>query len=117
MQREYKNVVFTEHALERLKLRRITQDMIVTAIKQPDKKEPENDGDTKFIKVINNRNLHVVSMYLPDEKKWMVKSAWVRGEDDPQPFWLQILLLPVRLIRSLLNRNGKITKRTTNRKR
>lgn len=96
-QREYKNVLFTDHALQRLKHRRITQDMIVSAIKQPDRKALEDDGDTKFIKVINQRNLHVVSVYLKDEKKWLVKSVWVRGEEDPKPLWLRILLLPLRL--------------------
>jgi hypothetical protein len=107
MQRDYKNIIFTAHALHRLKLRCITQDMIVTALKQPDKKELESDGDTKFIKVINNRNLHVVSAYLPDEKKWLVKSAWVRGEEDPQPIWLRLLLLPFRMLRGLFRQKAR----------
>jgi hypothetical protein len=101
MQREYKNVLFTDHALQRMKRRRITQEMIVSTIKKPDRQERETDGDTKFIKVIDKRNLHVVSLYLQDQKKWLVKSAWVRGEEDPKPLWLQILTLPVRIIRGL----------------
>lgn len=101
MQREYKNVLFTDHALQRMKRRRITQEMIVNAIKKPDRQEREADGDTKFIKIIDKRNVHVVSLYLQDQKQWLVKSAWVRGEEDSKPFWLQILMLPIRLIRSL----------------
>jgi hypothetical protein len=97
--REYKNVIFTDHALDRIKLRRITQDMIVTAIRQPDQKLLEDDGDTRFIKQISGRNVQVVSTYLTDEKKWLVKSAWVRGEDDPQPFLLRLLGWLRRLLR------------------
>jgi hypothetical protein len=97
--REYKNVIFTDHALERIKLRRITQEMIVTAIRQPDQKVLEADGDTKFVKHIGGRNIQVVSAYLSDEKKWLVKSAWVRGEDDPQPFLLRLLGWLRRLLR------------------
>ena len=99
MEREYKNVIFTDHALERLKLRRITQDMIVTTIRQPDRKEKEDDGDTEFIKVVNERKVHVISTYLPDERKWLVKSAWVRGEDDPQPLWKRLINGLLRLVR------------------
>lgn len=101
MDRDYKNVLFTDHALERLKLRRITQDMIVSAIQAPDRREREADGDTKFIKRIHERDLHVVAHYEEDERKWLVISTWVRGEADPKPLWQQILLLPVRLIGGL----------------
>lgn len=97
--REYKNVIFTDHALDRIKLRRISQEMIVTAIRQPDQKLLEDDGDTRFIKQISGRNVQVVSTYLADEKKWLVKSAWVRGEDDPQPFLLRLLGWLRRLLR------------------
>lgn len=96
--RDPNNIVFTDHARDRMRLRRISQTMIVSAIRQPDKKMLESDGDTRFIKMINGRNVQVVSAYLADEKKWLVKSAWVRGEDDPKPLlarlfgWLRRLL-------------------------
>lgn len=83
MKREHKNIIFTNHALERLQLRRITQEMVVNAIQKPDKKERESDGDMEFIKLINNRKVHVIAHYLDDEKQWLVKSTWVRGEADP----------------------------------
>jgi hypothetical protein len=89
MQRD--NIVLTTHAKQRMKLRRITEDMIITAIKKPDQHYVEPDGDTKFIKTVQKRTLHVVSAYLTDERKWLVKSVWVRGEDDPQPLWKRIL--------------------------
>ncbi|MBC7814566.1 MAG: DUF4258 domain-containing protein [Burkholderiales bacterium] len=99
---EVKNAIFTHHAQERMKLRRISDDMVLNAISKPDRREQEDDGDTKFIKTISGRPLHVVAAHLPDEKKWLVKSVWVRGENDPQPIWKRILLLTVSLIRRLL---------------
>lgn len=102
MQREYENVIFTDHALERIRTRRITQDMIVRTIKSPDRREREDDGDTKFIKDINTRSVHVVSRYLDDQKRWLVISAWVRGEEDPKPLWQQVFSLLGRLLRKVL---------------
>lgn len=91
MQREYDNVILTDHAMQRLRLRRITPDMVVRTIKSPDRRELEADGDTEFIKTINKRKLHVISRYMDDQKRWLVISAWVRGEEDPQPLWRRIL--------------------------
>ncbi len=103
MRREYKNVIFTKHALERLELRRLTQEMIFTTIIRPDHYREERDGDSKFIKVVNGRQVHVVSVYLPDEQRWLVKSAWVRGENDPNPnpnpLWQWLLKTLRRLFR------------------
>lgn len=104
MQREYKNIIFTEHALERLQLRRITQDMIVETIRKPDDQKEEDDGDIKFIKTIKQRPVHVVSKYLTDEKKWLVKSAWVRGEDDS--LLLKLFYWGLKLIKTLLNNSS-----------
>ncbi len=81
--REFRHVVFTNHAIERMELRRITQEMVATAIYEPDKKERESDGDVEFIKTIANRKVHVIAYRLNDEQKWLVKTTWVRGEGDP----------------------------------
>ncbi|MDX1992621.1 MAG: DUF4258 domain-containing protein [bacterium] len=99
MSRTYKNLIFTDHALERMRLRRISQAMIASAVQAPDAREKEADGDTKFIKTIQRRPVHVVAHYETDEKKWLVKTVWVRGEDDPMPLWKRILLFPLRLLR------------------
>ena len=99
MQREYKQVIFTNHAVERLQLRRISQDMVVATVRQWEKKRDEDDGDTQFIKTIQGREVHVVGHYLTDEKKWLVKSAWVRGEDDPKPLLQRLLAWLIGLLR------------------
>jgi hypothetical protein len=82
LQREYQNVIFTNHALERLSLRELTQAMIVSAVTQPDEKRIEDDGDTRFIKSFAGRRVHVVAKFDADDGKWVVKTVWVRGEDD-----------------------------------
>ena len=78
----YADIEFTKHAHERMQLRVISEDMVVKAIRNPDKTFLEDDGDTKFIRKVNGANLQVICKPLPDENKWLVKSAWVRGEDD-----------------------------------
>lgn len=104
MQREYQNVVFTEHALERLRKRRMTQAMVVQAIQKPERDFIEDDGDTRFIKTVNGRAVHVVAHYLEDERKWLVKTTWVRGEEDAKPLWGRVLSLPLQLVQRLLKR-------------
>lgn len=74
--------VLTDHAEERMVLRRITRDMIAQALDKPDRKEAEPDGDTEYIRTIKGRQLHVIAFYKADQKKWIVKSAFVRGEED-----------------------------------
>ena len=91
MQRELQNVIFTNHAIERLKLRRISQNMVVQTVKRSDESFLEDDGDTRFIKDIKGRNVHIVARQADEPGKWLVISAWVRGEDDPKPLFVRIL--------------------------
>ncbi len=93
MSNAYKNIILTNHTEERMALRRISREMILSTVQKPDSQEKEADGDTQFVKTINKRPLHVVAAYLKDEKKWLIKTVWVRGEDDPQPLWKRLLRL------------------------
>lgn len=79
-----------------MRLRRITPEMVTKAIQKPDDKMLESDGDTKFIRTLNGRNLQVIAFR--DDGAWVVKSAWVRGEDDPEPLWKRIVLFLPRLL-------------------
>lgn len=106
-QREYQNLVFTDHALQRLKKRRISQAAAAKTIAAPDEKEAEADGDFVFKKVWQGRDYHIVAMWLADERKWLVKSAWVRGEEDRPAWWLGLLLLPLRLVMKMVRRDRK----------
>lgn len=82
MHPQYTHIVFTRHARERMGQRVITEDMVTAAIQRPDRTYPEDDGDTKFIRRIDGVTLHVVCKPIPEEARWLVKSTWVRGEDD-----------------------------------
>jgi hypothetical protein len=65
-----------------MQLRAITEEMVLKTIRNPDRTYIEDDGDTKFIRQVDGVKLHVVCKPLPEEAKWLVKSTWVRGEDD-----------------------------------
>ncbi|MBL8132297.1 MAG: DUF4258 domain-containing protein [Anaerolineae bacterium] len=62
--------------------RAISREMVLAAVQKPDKTYPEVDGDTKFIRKVHGSKVHVVCKPLPKEDKWLVKSVWIRGEDD-----------------------------------
>jgi hypothetical protein len=85
--------VLTDHAEERMLMRRITRDMVSKALEKPDRKENESDGDIEHIRTINGRQLHVIAFYKADQKKWIVKSTWVRGEEDQKSLkWVADIL-------------------------
>lgn len=100
---EYRGVIFTKHALERLNTRSVTHDMIVQTVEHPDRTQPTGTSNsTKFIKYINQRNVQVVANFLPDQHKWLVISVWVRGEDDQLPLVWRIMTLPFVVIWSVI---------------
>jgi len=102
MDRTYKNLVFTKHAQERISGRVLTQDAIYLTVTAPDKTFPSK-GNTKFIRTVNNRLIHVVATPI-ENQQWLVVSAWVRGEEDRESLVWQLLTLPFKLTwRGLLN--------------
>ncbi len=80
---------YTDHARERMFLRNISKSMIRSALDQSDKTIAEDDGDTRYVKEVRreseHHDLHVVAKPLTDEGKdvWLIKTVWIRGEDDP----------------------------------
>lgn len=100
MNRTYKNLVFTKHALERMADRIITQDAIHQTISNPDQSFV-NQGNTKFIRTINNRLIHVVATPI-ENQRWLIISLWVRGEEDRIPLIWQFLTWPFKLIGKIL---------------
>lgn len=85
-------IIYTTHAEERMKQRKVSKTQIESAVRIPDEQKLEDDGDTRFIKSIRRpdkkmRALHVVGK--PIEKrflfitsKWLIKTVYVRGEED-----------------------------------
>jgi hypothetical protein len=94
------NLVFTKHALERMERRSISREMIRRALSKPDitvpGHNPKKQNQVKFIKTINERRLHVVATLLP-EKKWLIVSSWVKGEEDKAPLMWLILSFPFKV--------------------
>jgi hypothetical protein len=94
------NLVFTKHALERMERRIISKEMIRRTLSNPDitvpGHNPKKDNQVKFIKTINSRRLHVVATLLPD-RKWLIISSWVKGEQDKLPLTWLILSFPFKV--------------------
>ncbi len=108
--------ILTTHARQRLKERWVTEDVIGSVLRSPDRTVPGSKPDTvKFIRTLNDRQVQVVGKYLPDQDRWLILSVWVRGEEDREPLMWRIISWPVRLlaqgvaaaITSLLNRLKK----------
>lgn len=81
---EHPGITFTTHALERMKLRNIYRYEVKETILNPEKTFEDQDDVMKFIskEFSLNRSYHVVAKFLEDENKWLVISAWIRGEED-----------------------------------
>lgn len=77
------NIIFTNHAEERRRKRKIVVSDVEKTLSNPDKSFPGKKSDTvKFIRTINGRQHQVIGKYLQDQKAWLILSVWVRGEDD-----------------------------------
>jgi len=99
MERLYRGFIFSNHALERLGGRSVTQDMVVQTLQSPETTKPTGKHNTTtFIKTVHGRLLHVVAAHLPDKNQWLVVSVWVRGEEDQAPLLWQILTLPFKAV-------------------
>ena len=81
---EHAGIRFTAHALERMKLRNIYRYEVKETILNPKTTIEDQDDVMKFIskEFSLNRSYHVVAKFLADENKWLVISAWIRGEED-----------------------------------
>lgn len=95
----YRNLIFSKHALQRLGERSISQEDVFQTINSPDKKYDLDEKDSfKFIKQIHDRHLQIVAKYLSKEKKYLIISLWVRGEEDKTPFLWRLISFPFWLI-------------------
>jgi hypothetical protein len=95
--------IFTKHALQRLSERSISQDAAESVMSKPDTTVPgQKPGTVKFIRRLNDRNIQLVATYLDDQKKWLIVSAWVRGEEDKVPLMWQLITLPFKGIYLLI---------------
>lgn len=101
MSRRPGKITYTKHAEERMKLRWISHAMIADTLAQPDRTQIEEDGDTEFIRTLEGRKIYVIAKHLANSDQWLIKSTWVRGEDDPQALWRRALSWLSRRVRPL----------------
>lgn len=94
----YHNLIFSKHALERMGRRSISKEMVRRTLNNPNKTFPGHSEDSiKFIKNISGRNTHVIATLLP-EKKWLIVSVWVRGEEDTPSIAWRIISFPFVIV-------------------
>ena len=91
-------IVLTTHAKERMMQRGISQIMIEQAIRKPDSKEKEHDGDTQFAKRIDGRKVEVVAKPI-ERGDWLIKTVWVEGEEDAHFLWKLVTKIMARFWR------------------
>lgn len=93
----YQQLVFTNHAWDRLQDRSVSLDLIWRTVRQPSQQIALGDNKTKYIREVNGRPVHVVASWLPHEQRWLVISVWVRGEQDKVPLIWQIISSPFKI--------------------
>lgn len=70
-------IIWTNHALERLGQRGLSQNQVLLAFQNPDKTIPgKKRGTTEFHKKIGNSLLTIIAS-LNDKNEWIVLSCWI----------------------------------------
>lgn len=75
-------LIFTNHALQRMNERKLSQDMAMETFRNPDRKYPAKEPNTlEFHKRFENQNVTVIAK--PNDRgEWIVLSSWI---DPPNP--------------------------------
>lgn len=82
MDRFYGNVIWTNHALERLDQRGLTQQLAYRAFAHPDTKSPgKNRGTTEFQKRVGKSLITIIATQ-NENREWLILSCWI---DPPLP--------------------------------
>lgn len=88
------NYIFTTHAKERSALRDIPESYLAQTLQAPQKKQAQAFNRYKFTRVIDGRKVQVIATWKPHAEKWLIISAWVRGEIDQAPLAWRIISFP-----------------------
>lgn len=100
MQREFKGVIFTNHALARLKQRKIKQGDAWATLKRPDQsRRGETSGSWVFHKTYGKTRVEVVAKK-NDKRQWVVLSVWSKEFDGKH--WKRRQHWLMRLVKWLL---------------
>ena len=94
-------IVYTDHAHERIGLRRLSKTSIEQTIRHPDRVQKIENGETKYTKRMGSKLYQVVVKIDHQQEAIIVVSAWIRGQEDPPDYLWKFITLPFRLIRWL----------------
>ena len=104
MNRNYKELIFTNHALERSRERDVSMSEAWACWRHPNKREyAATKGGWVYSRTWGKRQIEVVAKQ-NDRKQWVVISVWsnLLRYNPPAPLWLRILKwVWKRIIRSL----------------
>lgn len=82
MDRNYKGIIWTNHALQRLKQRGLSQADAYATWNNPDESRyAQSKGGWVYYKNLGNRKIEVVAKQ-NDRKQWLIISVWAKGISD-----------------------------------
>lgn len=81
MNNRYGGIIWTNHALERLSQRGITQEQAFATFKNPESTKIRDHGATAYTKFFGEKKLTLIGK-VTEQKEWIIVSAWI---DPPLP--------------------------------
>lgn len=75
-ERSFSGIIWTNHALERLDQRGLTQDLAHSAFTNPDKSYSARDGGMEFIKWVGKSKITLIAKK-NERGEWLVISNWI----------------------------------------
>lgn len=75
-QRDFGGIIWTNHALERLDQRGLTQELAYSAYRTPDKSHPARDGGMEYVKWVGKSKITLIAKG-NNKGEWLVISNWI----------------------------------------
>lgn len=104
MQNQFMGVIFTNHALQRLRERGIAQSDAWYTFKHPDKQgRGTTPGSYRYSKTYGQQTIEVIAKQ-NEKREWLILSCWSKLVGDGRPLFPQKKNLLVQLIKALFGR-------------
>jgi len=104
MNNRYGGVIWTNHAIERLYERRITQSDAWYSFQHPDGQMPGSTaGSTKYYKDYGAQRIEVVATR-NEKKEWIILSCWSKIVGTGQPIFAKQENLFITILKKLLGK-------------
>jgi len=111
MKRLYMNIIFTNHAINRLYNRGITQSDAWYTFQHPDGSAPGKiPGSKKFYKNYGKQRIEVVAKQ-NEKGEWVILSCWSKLIGDGKPMFSRQEPLLARVIKKGLNKIDKLVRK------